>query len=94
MRLKISRVKFTPASREQCEVGLLGWIACRLNHDLQLDGLTLRRGLDGRLRLNFPARRDSRQRQRFYLRPIGDRARRAIEQQVFQALRLHEAEVR
>ena len=67
MRLKISDVKLTAATPKQIELGLLGWIRCRLNDDLQLDGIAVRRGLDGRLSLSFPARRDGSRRQRYRL---------------------------
>ena len=81
------RLKAAPASMSRS--GLLGWICCTVNQ-LRLDGLTLRRTADGRLALSFPAHRDGAGRQHFYVRPVDDHARRAIEQEVFQALGIEE----
>ena len=90
----ISNVKFTTASREDSAYGLLGYLACTVNSALRLDGLTLRRTADGRFAVSWPARRDGFGRQRFYVRPIEDRARREIEQQIFRALRIAEEATR
>jgi hypothetical protein len=84
--LVIDKIEIKTTDPEAAETGLLGWITCRLNGRLQLDGLALRKTLDGRHTLSFPARRDGAGRQRFYLRPLDDATREAIEQQVFKAL--------
>jgi DNA-binding cell septation regulator SpoVG len=84
--ISISNVRFTAASPEDAVGGLLGYVSATLNESLALDGLTLRRTADGRLTISFPARRDSTGRQRFFLRPLDDAARREIEVQVFRAL--------
>ena len=88
--IRISNVHFTAAPPTDTERGLLGWVSCSLNGNLRLDGLGLRRSVGGRHVLSFPARRDSQGRQRFFLRPLDDAARREIEHQVFQALGIEE----
>ena len=76
--------------------GLLGWLSCTLNGSLRLEGLTLRKTLeDGRLTISYPAaRRDAMGRQHFYVRPLGDQARRDLEFQILQALGLEETAAR
>jgi DNA-binding cell septation regulator SpoVG len=86
--INIDRVELVTAGPAGAETGLLGWIQCRVNRSLLLDGLTLRRTQDGRLALSFPARRDRAGNQRFYVRPLDDETRCEIERQVFAALGL------
>ena len=86
--IKIDRIELVTAGPEAAESGFLGWIRCRLNRSLLLDGIALRRTRDGRPSLSFPARRDGAGRQRFYLRPQDDEAREEIEYQIFVALGL------
>ena len=88
--IEITNVQFAAARPAEVKRGLLGWVSFRLNGTLQIDGVSLRRTADGRLALSFPGRRDGMGRQRFYLRPLGDVARRKIEYQLFQALGFEE----
>ena len=84
--IDISDVVFSAAGPSEVEKGVLGFITCVINGAVRLDGVTLRRTLDGRLTLSFPARRDGLGRSHYYIRPVGDSARRSLERQVFQAL--------
>jgi hypothetical protein len=60
-----------------------------INDAIVLDGIALRRTLDGnRLTLSFPARRDGSGRQRFFSRPVSDPVRREIERQCFEHLQI------
>ena len=86
--LRIDRIGLTTAGPDAAKDGLLGWIRCRLNRRLQLDGITLRRTLDGRPTLSFPAKTDAAGNRRYYLRPMDDATRTEIERQVFEALAL------
>lgn len=88
--LKVTSVRMSAAGPDAVESGLLGWVGVELNDTLQLDGLTLRRTLDGRLTLSYPARRDTLGKRHSYVRPLNDTTRRHIERQVFQALGLTE----
>ena len=72
------------------ERGLVGFVSIVVNDSLKLDAIALRRTLDGRPVLAFPARRDARGRQHSLFRPINDEARREIERQVFAALGIEE----
>jgi hypothetical protein len=89
--LRVTRVTFTQACVEAQKAGHLGWVSFVLNDSLKVDGCALRRTLDGRPALSFPARRGSTGEQHPYLRPLNDRARCEIERQVFRALGLVEA---
>lgn len=85
--IELSDCAFTPASPDDQKSGLLGWITAKLNGRLVLDGLTLRRTLEGRLCLSFPTRKDRAGREHAYLRPVDNDAREELERQIFQALR-------
>jgi hypothetical protein len=84
--LPISDIKFTAGSPAERVTGLLGWIGLRYG-DLLLDGLALRRTLDGRLVLSFPrpSRRVGLARQ--LVGPAGPDVRQQIEAEVFAELR-------
>ena len=86
MKIAVSEVSFTSASREERRTGLLGWVAVVINGALKIDGLTVRQTREGRLALSFPARRDRQDRVHFVVRPISDEARRTIERQVLAQL--------
>jgi hypothetical protein len=86
----IDRIELKTAGPRAAESGLLGWIRCRLNKVLQLDGFTLRKTHDGRHVLSFPSKLDGAGRQRFYVRPLDDETREVIESQVLAALGLVE----
>lgn len=87
-RLFVDRVELKTAGADAVARGLIGIVGLRLNHGLRLEGLALRRTREGRHTLSFPARRDSRGEQVFFVRPIDDETREAIEHQVFTALGL------
>ena len=91
--VQIRDVKFSAASPEDVEAGLLGWISCTLNEAIRLDGLALRRTLKGNLAISFPCRKDASGRQHFYSRPLNQEAREEVEFQILKALGL-EAEAR
>ena len=83
----VSDVTFTPAHRRLLASGLLGWIYCAIN-GLWIDGITLRRTSDGKLVLVYPARRDRNGIQYPYVLPIDERARAAVDEQIFKTLEL------
>jgi hypothetical protein len=84
--LMITNVQFTSAPPEDADTGLLGHVSCTLNDGLRLDGLAVRRTRDGRLTLSYPGRKDGAGHQHFYVRPLDDAARLAIEEGIFLAL--------
>ncbi len=84
--MQFDDIRFVAAGPEHVESGLLGWIECTVNGMLRLEGLVLRRSAAGYLTLSFPARRDGADRERYYIRPLDDVARREIEHQIFRAL--------
>jgi len=86
--LHVSELRFTEASEADARTGVIGWVRFILNDSLALDGVVLRRTANGRTTLSFPARRDGRGIQRFFVRPITDEARRDLERQVFERLQL------
>ena len=81
----VSSVRFTPARPPHQATGLLGWVSCTLGV-VRVDGIALRRTRTGRLTLSFPARRGRGGEQHAYVRPLDDRARLAIEHEVFAAI--------
>ncbi len=89
--IRIAGVKLTASSSREGERGLLGWVSFELNQILRIDGVVLRRTSRGSLSLSFPERRDRRGQCHQIVRPLSNRTRMEIEDQVFQALRLGEA---
>jgi hypothetical protein len=84
--LTISNIHFTAGSRADRITGLLGFVRLQYG-ELLLDGLTLRRTLDGRLVLAFPrpSRRVGLARQ--LVGPAGPDVRQQIEAEVIAVLR-------
>lgn len=83
----VTSVRYTPSGERDRESGLLGWVTCTVG-DLVLDGITVRRTRMGRLTLSFPARRGRGGENHAYVRPLDDRARLAIEREIFAAIDL------
>ena len=88
LRPQITIVSFSTAPARDRERGLIGWLSLEVDGLLVLDGVALRRTRAGRLALSFPAPTDRRGRRRALVRPLDDRARRAIEGAVLEALSL------
>ena len=88
--IEITRVRFCQATPTEAEAGHLGYVSCVVGDILCLDGISLRRTLNGRLTLSFPGRYDCAGRRHYYVRPLDDRSRLDIEHQVLQALGIEE----
>jgi hypothetical protein len=82
----ISGLGFTRATEDDAKRGLLGYVTLTFADLLLLDGLTLRVTESGHYALSFPARTDSQGRRHPYFRPQDDRARRIIEDAIFNVL--------
>lgn len=80
-----SDLTFTAAGPAERSTGLLGWLHCRYGL-LIIDGIGVRRTLDGRLTISFPERRDRAGRAHAVVRPIDARARAAIEGEILQGI--------
>lgn len=80
--VRVSSLRLSWARPDLRKTGLLGWLSFVINDAIQVAGVALRRTADGRLTLSYPARRDRQGRTRHVLWPVGDEARRAIEEQV------------
>lgn len=90
MSPRISNVVIATAASDSVSSGLLGWVSFDIDEALRVDGVALRRRLDGRLTLSFPCRRGKSGGSHPYLRPLDAQARAVIERQVFAALGLQE----
>lgn len=75
---------WTRGSEEDERRGMLGFLSLDFG-DLVLDGLVIRRTLEGRLTIAWPERRDRSGRGHPIVRPRDDEARRRIEKAVFGA---------
>ena len=84
----VSDLRFSPASRDDAALGLLGFVSFLIDGRLGVDGVAVRRRLGGGLTLSWPARTDANGHRHPYLRPVGEAARREIEAQVLEALSL------
>ena len=86
--LRISGVRFTPASPAEVRTGLFGYTSFLLDGRIRIDGATVRRTRRGDLVLSFPAKPGRRGREWPYIRPVDDETRRSIEAQVLAAIGL------
>ncbi len=93
-KLLVTGTKFTAASERDELTGLLGFVSVVVNGAIRLDGITVRRTLDGRLTLSFPSRRGRDGERHAYIRPVDDAVRMAIERQVLAAIDLDEGGAR
>lgn len=84
--LCVSGVRFTAAPQSLVSRGLLGYLACTLNEQLAIDGLALRRTVEGKIYVSFPVRHDRRGQEHPVVRPIDQAARASIEGQILAAL--------
>ena len=84
----VSILAFSSARARDREQGLVGRLTLDVGGLLVVNHVALRRTRDGRLALSFPAPTDRRGRRRSDVRPLDDRARRAIERAVLDALSL------
>jgi hypothetical protein len=86
----VSDVRFVAASPAEVETGLSGWVRFVVNGILRVDGVAVRRTLNGRTAISFPAKRDKTGRMRKYVRPANAEVGREIEYQVLKALGFEE----
>jgi hypothetical protein len=84
--LLVTDVRLHGAPPADVRRGLLGFVSCTLGGKVRLDGLTLRRSLEGRLYVAFPRPRDARGRGRATVRPIDEFSQREIETQILLSL--------
>ena len=82
--LVVSNVVFSPASRTDARTGLLGFVRFRLGDGPEIDGVTVRRTLRGKLALSYPRRG----RDHFAVRPLDETTRLHIERQVLAGIGL------
>ena len=69
------------ASEQDAHTGLLGYLSVNYGN-LVLDGITLRRTIDGGFALSFPARTDRAGRRHAFIRPADDTVRQEIEREL------------
>ena len=86
MNLVIDAVRFKGAGPVARRNGLIGWVTCRLNGTMLIDGISIRRTIGGRTTISFPARHDDAGRKHFILRPLDEQTRQTIERQILEAL--------
>ena len=65
---------------------IVAWASCVVNGDILLDSIEVLKGSDGKLWLNFPARRSRRGRVQHFFHPVNSAARAAIEGAVLREL--------
>ena len=90
--ISISDVQFYYGDPKDRSEGLCEWIYATLNGSIRLEAMTLRRTAEGNYAISFPSRFDHAGRKRFFYRPLNDRARIALERQIFAALKLTQSD--
>jgi DNA-binding cell septation regulator SpoVG len=84
----LSNVVFSPGSPADCALGLLGFVAVTIGQTWRIDGIAVRRTLDGRVVLSFPVKRDRQGRSHPIVHPVHGIARKVITTAVLDALHL------
>ena len=84
--IKVTRARLASATPQLRESGLLGFVECDLNDCIRIEGIALRRTLDGRRTLSFPMRKDGAGREVSFVRPLDDATRRSLEEQIYSML--------
>ncbi len=82
--LTINEIRITPGSEEDRGAGLLAYASCRYG-DLLLAGLAVRKTMNGRTVVTFPAKRSGEGKQHFLITPTTVAVRRTIEDAVLAA---------
>jgi DNA-binding cell septation regulator SpoVG len=85
--LRVTSVAFSPARPLDVRDGLLGFASVHLDGVLAIHRVAVRRTLDGRVVLSFPAPADHDGRRRPLVHPLDAAAHAAIERQVVAELR-------
>ena len=83
----ISDIRIARASESQRARGLIAWVCCLLDGWFQIDGLCVRRTLDGRYVVSFPTHFDERNVKRTAFRPVTREAHEAVERPILDNLR-------
>jgi len=83
---RISVLSFRPAKPLDRATGLIGYVELEVA-DLRLDGVTVRRTVDGRYALSYPVRRDRSGTEHSLVAPVTAQVGREIELEVLAALR-------
>jgi len=83
----VTGVRFVRGSPEDLQQGLLGYVSFEVAPGVVVDGVTVRRNLQGGVGLSYPGRRDRGGRLHPYLRPIDPSVRKAIEDDVLGQVR-------
>ena len=84
--LRVTEVRFTPAPARLVPTGLIGWVSFLLDSRIQLERVSVRRTLTGRVALSYPAKDDGWGNRFTFVHPVDDRTRREIERQVLDQL--------
>jgi len=84
--LRVTEVRYTPATSVETAAGLLGYIACVMNDALRLDGLTLRLTRARRLAVSYPAHRTRHGVDHPIVRPASEGVRLDLERQILDHL--------
>jgi DNA-binding cell septation regulator SpoVG len=88
--IQVQDVRMVAANASDRATGVLAFVNATIN-GLVVDGLTVRRGLNGGLRLGFPKHRDRYDRMHAVVRPADDAVRQALTREILGALALDAA---
>lgn len=86
--IRIRVLQTVAGTPTEMKSGLLAWLTIDLDGTLILDGLTLRRTVDGRHCVSFPLRRDPKGNRHVLIQPVDSEARRRVEAAILEQLGL------
>lgn len=85
--MRITDIRFAPASPELRQTGLRGWAGCEVDGEWRFDSIAVRRTREQKYALSFPTRRDGAGIEHSYFRPLNAAVREQIENAILTALR-------
>lgn len=86
--LTIRVLQTVAGTPSEMKSGLLAWLTIELDGTLILDGITLRRTVEGRHCVSFPLRRDPKGNRHVLIQPVDSEARRRVEAAILDQLGL------
>lgn len=92
--LRIRKAEVRRASESDQRQGVLGFVTLDLHSGLRLEGLVVRRSAGGRVYVSYPAKPGRDGRREYLFRPVDEEARRRLEREILDQLKLEGEDAR
>ena len=84
--MNISEIRITAASPADRDAGLIAFVSCTYG-EIEIDGIAIRKTVDGRIIVTFPARQWTGCRRKYFITPRSVPVRRAFEEAILSEFR-------